>query len=113
MNDEGYEPKYIQPIKVWLIIFTFIKMMQLIRVYQAMGMFIKLFLNVLIDINIFAQFYILLTTFFALCFAALDTETDDDIDLGKGLGDYGRLWLMVWRNSVTKLSMPMYENIMS
>ena len=78
-----------------------------------MGMFIKLLINVFYDVLPFVYFYMIFTTFFALCFAALDANTNEDLATGGGLGDFGRLWLMIWRNSLTKLSMPLYDIVLS
>lgn len=77
-----------------------------------MAYFIKLIIYCLIDLIPFVLCYLTFTLFFALCYISLEVEIDSELDSAVGLGYFGRMFLVVWRNSVSKLSFPLYSAVM-
>jgi len=113
-NEEEYK-KYVPflCLKIALILFSFIKFISLLRVFEKMAIFIKLVGACLRDLVPFIQSYLAMNLFFTFCFAALDCTNDEDIDSAVGLSPVGRLSLQVWRQSVGKLSFALYPNVLN
>ena len=53
--------------------------------------------------------YVCFGFFFAILYACIEAETDVELASGVGLGKFGLLFLMQWRNSVGKLSFVRYS----
>jgi len=102
----------IQLIKISLIILSFVKIINMLRVFEKMAFFIKLIIYCLMDLVPFLISYLSFMLFFSLLYIALDTELDPEFDSTGEVSYFGKIFLMVWRNSVSKLSFPMYGLIM-
>jgi len=77
-----------------------------------MAFFIKLIIACIIDLVPFIVSYLGFTIFFALLYVSLDTEVDGDFDSTGEVSYFGKIFLMVYRNSVSKLSFPVYGTLM-
>jgi len=61
------------------------------------------------DLVPFLMSYVGFALFFASMYSAIEAEVDTELNAGVGLGNFLRLFLMVWRNSVGKLSFVRYS----
>ena len=61
------------------------------------------------DLIPFLFSYIIFGFFFASLYSAIEANVDDELMGATGLGKFGRLFLMQWRNSVGKLGFVRYK----
>lgn len=106
VNGMEQEQAWSKPVKIILMILSFIKIVNLLRGFQNIAYFILMLQNCLYDLIPFTFMYLLFVLFFALCFHVLGTVVDDEL-FNEGCNDmpeFFYLFLMVWRNAVGKLS---------
>ena len=95
-----------------LIVTSFMKTLHFVTVFEELGFFIKMLQVCIIDLIPFICSFVTLGAFFAILFAELDVEIDDEIIGGQdGLGYFGLLFLSVWRNGLSKIGYYKYEKL--
>ena len=105
-------------MRLMLILFSILKVVHFIAVYEQFGFFIKMVIICLWDLVPFISNYILFLNFFVIVYASLGVEIHEELDLQeddhagmKYIGYYGMLLLTVYRNSVGKLGYAKYQAI--
>jgi len=96
-------------MKLGLILLSAIKCFHLISAFTGFGFFITMVIISIGDLVPFLMSYVGFALFFASMYSAIEAEVDEELNSGVGLGKFGRLALMVWRNSVGKLSFVRYS----
>jgi len=86
-----------------------IKTVHFVSAFVEFGFFITMVIISIGDLIPFLISYMGFALFFASLYSAIETNVDSELEVGVGLGKFGRLFLMVWRNSVGKLSFVRYN----
>lgn len=101
-----------QSIKLFLIMLTFFKTLHFIVVYEELGFFIDMLFTCVWGLRDFALSYVIFGFMFAIIYMTIGAETDDELAPAVGLGNFGRLYLLVWRQGVGKLGLVKYDNLL-
>lgn len=101
-----------QVMKLMLVMFTFFKTLHFVVVYERLGFFIDMLLTCLWQLRYFAISYTVFGLMFAVIYQVIGCETDDELAPAHGLGNFGRLFLLVWRQGVGKLGLAAYPDLM-
>jgi len=96
-------------MKLGMILLSSIKCIHFVASFSEFGFFITMVIISILDLVPFLMSYIGFAFFFASLYSAIEAEIDEELNSGVGLGKFGRLFLMVWRNSVGKLSFVRYS----
>ena len=92
-----------------MILLSSIKCIHFVSAFTEFGFFITMVIISIKDLLPFLVTYVGFAFFFASLYSAIEAEIDEELNSGVGLGKFGRLFLMVWRNSVGKLSFVRYS----
>ena len=95
-------------MKLGMIVLSALKTIHFVSAFVEFGFFITMVIVSIIDLIPFLISYITFALFFASMYSAIEANVDEELMSGVGLGKFGRLFLMVWRNSVGKLSFVRY-----
>lgn len=100
----------IEPyIKMILIVLTYLKCLHFVSVFEEFGFFLKMLEVCTYDLIPFTISFVGFGMFFAILYAILEVEIDEEIIGGKGIGYFGLLFLSVWRNGLSKIGYPRYS----
>lgn len=105
--NQSYE--YLPFLKIGLITLSFIKCIHFAAAFTEFAFFINMLLIAIKDLFPFLCSYVGFGFFFTSLYCCIEAEIDEDLKTGVGLGKFGSLFLMQWRNSVGKLSFVRYS----
>jgi hypothetical protein len=93
-----------------LIVLTYLKTLHFVSIFEEFGFFLKMLEICTYDLYPFIISFVGFGLFFAIIYATLEVEIDDEIKSGLvGLGYFGTLFLSVWRNGLSKIGYPRYH----
>jgi hypothetical protein len=96
-----------------LIVLTYLKTLHFVSIFDEFGFFLKMLEICTYDLYPFIISFVGFGLFFAIIYAVLNVEIDDEIIGGlDGLGYFGLLFLSVWRNGLSKIGYPRYYSLM-
>lgn len=95
--ETNQEMEISQITKLCLVVLTFFKTLHFIVVYEELGFFIDMLFTCVWELRDFAVSYITFGFMFAVIYMTIGAETDDELAPAVGLGNFGRLYLLVWR----------------
>ena len=104
-EQEAIHSPFLPFIKIQLVALSFAKTLHFITVYEELGFFVIMVTRSFIDLIPFIMSYLFFQCFWATLFAVLKVEIDEEVASAVGLGYFGSLFLMVWRNSTGKLGL--------
>ena len=110
-EQEAIHSPFLPFIKIQLVALSFAKTLHFITVYEDLGFFVIMVQRSFIDLIPFIMSYLFFQCFWATVFAVLKVEIDGEVASAVGLGYFGSLFLMVWRNSTGKLGLQSYSGL--
>ena len=98
-------------MKILLLVLTFLKMLHFVGVFEELGFFVAMLLQCISRLGDFAVSYVAFGLCFAVTYQVMGARGDEELASAVYLGDFGRLFLLVWRNGVGKLGMVIYPEV--
>ena len=104
------EPEFLPFLKLANISLSCIKFIHFVSAYTEFGFFVTMLTVAVIDLKPFLVTYVFFQFLFTMMFAVMKVQIDDDLSQAKYLGNIGRLFLEIWRNSTGKLAFVRYDD---